>query len=163
MLSCVIMRPVGLKCEMIVCSVVLWTSDRNGSVWQDVTQQTVQVHNLVLSNVAALLCWCDVISIQESYPSTPPIWFVDSDDPSLTQVLERLEDVRRGNTLVGIPVCVYPLHTRWWPAENCSFQAPAFLEILCHHNLLTSFLSYYGDVILGFCRLYFLLVGNEPP
>uniref|UniRef100_A0A8D0CET3 E2 ubiquitin-conjugating enzyme n=1 Tax=Scleropages formosus TaxID=113540 RepID=A0A8D0CET3_SCLFO len=32
-------------------------------------------------------------NITESYPSTPPIWFVDSDDPSLTQVLERLEDV----------------------------------------------------------------------
>uniref|UniRef100_A0A8C5C3D5 E2 ubiquitin-conjugating enzyme n=1 Tax=Gadus morhua TaxID=8049 RepID=A0A8C5C3D5_GADMO len=40
-------------------------------------------------------------NITESYPSTPPIWFVDSDDPSLTQVLERLEDVRRGNTLHG--------------------------------------------------------------
>lgn len=38
--------------------------------------------------------------LQESYPSTPPIWFVDSDDPSLTQVLERLEDVRKGSTLV---------------------------------------------------------------
>uniref|UniRef100_A0A8C8DBI2 E2 ubiquitin-conjugating enzyme n=1 Tax=Oncorhynchus tshawytscha TaxID=74940 RepID=A0A8C8DBI2_ONCTS len=32
-------------------------------------------------------------NITESYPSTPPIWFVDSDDPSLTQVLERLEDL----------------------------------------------------------------------
>uniref|UniRef100_A0A8C5HFJ2 E2 ubiquitin-conjugating enzyme n=1 Tax=Gouania willdenowi TaxID=441366 RepID=A0A8C5HFJ2_GOUWI len=31
-------------------------------------------------------------NITESYPSTPPIWFVDSDDPSLAQVLERLED-----------------------------------------------------------------------
>uniref|UniRef100_A0A672LJ61 E2 ubiquitin-conjugating enzyme n=1 Tax=Sinocyclocheilus grahami TaxID=75366 RepID=A0A672LJ61_SINGR len=29
----------------------------------------------------------------ESYPTTPPIWFVDSDDPSLTEVLERLEDL----------------------------------------------------------------------
>uniref|UniRef100_A0AAY4CFM3 E2 ubiquitin-conjugating enzyme n=1 Tax=Denticeps clupeoides TaxID=299321 RepID=A0AAY4CFM3_9TELE len=38
-------------------------------------------------------------NITESYPSTPPIWFVDSDDPSLTQVLERLEDVRKGSTL----------------------------------------------------------------
>ncbi|KAJ0056313.1 hypothetical protein NL108_004588, partial [Boleophthalmus pectinirostris] len=36
----------------------------------------------------------------ESYPSTPPIWFVDSDDPSLAQVLERLEDVRKGSTLL---------------------------------------------------------------
>ncbi|XP_078480452.1 ubiquitin-conjugating enzyme E2 Q2 isoform X4 [Lampetra planeri] len=40
-------------------------------------------------------------NITESYPSTPPIWFVDSDDPSLAQVLERLEDVRKGNTLHG--------------------------------------------------------------
>uniref|UniRef100_A0A4W4GIN9 E2 ubiquitin-conjugating enzyme n=1 Tax=Electrophorus electricus TaxID=8005 RepID=A0A4W4GIN9_ELEEL len=38
-------------------------------------------------------------NITESYPSTPPIWFVESDDPSLTEVLERLEDVRRGSTL----------------------------------------------------------------
>ncbi|TSL75328.1 Ubiquitin-conjugating enzyme E2 Q2 [Bagarius yarrelli] len=39
-------------------------------------------------------------NITESYPSTPPLWFVDSDDPSLTQILERLEDVRKGNTLL---------------------------------------------------------------
>uniref|UniRef100_A0A9J8BPJ4 E2 ubiquitin-conjugating enzyme n=2 Tax=Cyprinus carpio TaxID=7962 RepID=A0A9J8BPJ4_CYPCA len=39
-------------------------------------------------------------NITESYPSTPPIWFVDSDDPSLTEVLERLDDVRKGNTLL---------------------------------------------------------------
>uniref|UniRef100_A0A8C7WMA4 E2 ubiquitin-conjugating enzyme n=1 Tax=Oryzias sinensis TaxID=183150 RepID=A0A8C7WMA4_9TELE len=39
-------------------------------------------------------------NITESYPSTPPIWFVDSDDPSLAQVLERLEDVRKGSTLL---------------------------------------------------------------
>uniref|UniRef100_A0A674N133 E2 ubiquitin-conjugating enzyme n=1 Tax=Takifugu rubripes TaxID=31033 RepID=A0A674N133_TAKRU len=39
-------------------------------------------------------------NITESYPSTPPIWFVDSDDPSLAQVLERLDDVRKGSTLL---------------------------------------------------------------
>uniref|UniRef100_A0A8C5ELN4 E2 ubiquitin-conjugating enzyme n=1 Tax=Gouania willdenowi TaxID=441366 RepID=A0A8C5ELN4_GOUWI len=39
-------------------------------------------------------------NITESYPSTHPIWFVDSDDPSLAEVLERLEDVRRGSTLL---------------------------------------------------------------
>uniref|UniRef100_A0A8C7J7W1 E2 ubiquitin-conjugating enzyme n=1 Tax=Oncorhynchus kisutch TaxID=8019 RepID=A0A8C7J7W1_ONCKI len=39
-------------------------------------------------------------NITESYPSIPPIWFVDSDDPSLTEVLERLEDVRKGTSLV---------------------------------------------------------------
>lgn len=41
-----------------------------------------------------------LLLLQESYPSTPPIWFVDSDDPSLAEVLERLEDVRKGSTLV---------------------------------------------------------------
>uniref|UniRef100_W5KDL1 E2 ubiquitin-conjugating enzyme n=1 Tax=Astyanax mexicanus TaxID=7994 RepID=W5KDL1_ASTMX len=40
-------------------------------------------------------------NITESYPLTSPIWFVDSDDPSLTQILERLEDVRKGSTLHG--------------------------------------------------------------
>uniref|UniRef100_G3NSS4 E2 ubiquitin-conjugating enzyme n=1 Tax=Gasterosteus aculeatus aculeatus TaxID=481459 RepID=G3NSS4_GASAC len=39
-------------------------------------------------------------NITESYPSTPPIWFVDSDDPSLAEVLERLEGVRKGSTLL---------------------------------------------------------------
>uniref|UniRef100_A0A673K5G9 E2 ubiquitin-conjugating enzyme n=1 Tax=Sinocyclocheilus rhinocerous TaxID=307959 RepID=A0A673K5G9_9TELE len=39
-------------------------------------------------------------NITESYPSTPPIWFVESDDPSLTGVLERLEEVRRSSTLL---------------------------------------------------------------
>uniref|UniRef100_A0A672K118 Ubiquitin-conjugating enzyme E2 Q2-like n=1 Tax=Sinocyclocheilus grahami TaxID=75366 RepID=A0A672K118_SINGR len=39
-------------------------------------------------------------NLTESYPSTPPIWCVESDDPSLTQVLERLEDVRRSSTLL---------------------------------------------------------------
>ncbi|XP_062318458.1 ubiquitin-conjugating enzyme E2 Q2-like isoform X5 [Osmerus eperlanus] len=39
-------------------------------------------------------------NITESYPSTSPIWFVDSDDPSLAEVLERLEDVRKGSSLL---------------------------------------------------------------
>uniref|UniRef100_A0A8D2D8B4 Uncharacterized protein n=1 Tax=Sciurus vulgaris TaxID=55149 RepID=A0A8D2D8B4_SCIVU len=30
-------------------------------------------------------------NITESYPSSSPIWFVDSDDPTLTSVLERIE------------------------------------------------------------------------
>uniref|UniRef100_A0A8C0VUS5 E2 ubiquitin-conjugating enzyme n=3 Tax=Neoaves TaxID=3078114 RepID=A0A8C0VUS5_CYACU len=36
---------------------------------------------------------------QESYPSSSPIWFVESDDPNLTSVLERLEDIK-SNTLL---------------------------------------------------------------
>ncbi|KAF7237786.1 Ubiquitin-conjugating enzyme E2 Q2 [Varanus komodoensis] len=37
---------------------------------------------------------------QESYPSSSPIWFVESDDPNLTSVLERLEDIKKSNTLL---------------------------------------------------------------
>uniref|UniRef100_A0A8K9UFY0 E2 ubiquitin-conjugating enzyme n=1 Tax=Oncorhynchus mykiss TaxID=8022 RepID=A0A8K9UFY0_ONCMY len=61
---------------------------------------------LEAENVPFLLCnvinWSPPLSrvfflstshSQESYPSIPPIWFVDSDDPSLTEVLERLEDL----------------------------------------------------------------------
>ncbi|XP_075821971.1 ubiquitin-conjugating enzyme E2 Q2 isoform X3 [Microtus pennsylvanicus] len=36
-------------------------------------------------------------NITESYPSSSPIWFVDSDDPNLTSVLERLEDTKNSN------------------------------------------------------------------
>uniref|UniRef100_A0A8C6GE09 Ubiquitin-conjugating enzyme E2 Q2 n=1 Tax=Mus spicilegus TaxID=10103 RepID=A0A8C6GE09_MUSSI len=38
-------------------------------------------------------------SITESYPSSPPIWFVDSDDPDLTSILERLEDSKPNSSL----------------------------------------------------------------
>lgn len=40
----------------------------------------------------------------------PPIWSVESDDPNLAAVLERLVDIKKGNTLVrgavGRSVCV---------------------------------------------------------
>lgn len=39
-------------------------------------------------------------SPQESYPAVPPIWSVESDDPNLAAILERLVEVRKGNTLV---------------------------------------------------------------
>nr|AAH29111.1 Ubiquitin-conjugating enzyme E2Q (putative) 2 [Mus musculus] len=38
-------------------------------------------------------------NITESYPSSSPIWFVDSDDPNLTSVLERLEDTKNNSSL----------------------------------------------------------------
>uniref|UniRef100_G1QBP4 Ubiquitin conjugating enzyme E2 Q2 n=1 Tax=Myotis lucifugus TaxID=59463 RepID=G1QBP4_MYOLU len=37
--------------------------------------------------------------LQESYPASSPIWFVDSDDPNLTSVLERLEDSKNNSSL----------------------------------------------------------------
>lgn len=32
----------------------------------------------------------------------PPIWSVESDDPNLAAVLERLVDIKKGNTLVRV-------------------------------------------------------------
>ncbi|XP_053822970.1 ubiquitin-conjugating enzyme E2 Q1 isoform X3 [Vidua macroura] len=37
---------------------------------------------------------------RESYPAVPPIWSVESDDPNLAAILERLVEVRKGNTLL---------------------------------------------------------------
>ncbi|XP_066194068.1 ubiquitin-conjugating enzyme E2 Q1 isoform X3 [Sylvia atricapilla] len=39
-------------------------------------------------------------NITESYPTVPPIWSVESDDPNLAAILERLVEVRKGNTLL---------------------------------------------------------------
>ncbi|PKU29254.1 ubiquitin-conjugating enzyme e2 hypothetical protein [Limosa lapponica baueri] len=36
----------------------------------------------------------------EAYPAVPPIWSVESDDPNLAAILERLVEVRKGNTLL---------------------------------------------------------------
>ncbi|KAI1229880.1 hypothetical protein IHE44_0010585 [Lamprotornis superbus] len=38
--------------------------------------------------------------LRESYPAVPPIWSVESDDPNLAAILERLVEVRKGNTLL---------------------------------------------------------------
>lgn len=51
-------------------------------------------------------CVVFVFFKQESYPSSSPIWFVESDDPNLTSVLERLEDIKKSNTLVSILVII---------------------------------------------------------
>lgn len=61
---------------------------------------------------------------------------MDSDDPSLAQVLERLEDVRKGSTLVGIllllilllvlPLCVTEEHL----ADLCPLSEDLQLTIL---------------------------------
>ncbi|XP_074979172.1 ubiquitin-conjugating enzyme E2 Q1 isoform X1 [Caretta caretta] len=39
-------------------------------------------------------------NITESYPAVPPIWSVESDDPNLAAILERLVEVKKGNTLL---------------------------------------------------------------
>ncbi|XP_053575268.1 ubiquitin-conjugating enzyme E2 Q2 [Bombina bombina] len=51
----------------------------------------------IQSSGGALTIHCN---ITESYPTSAPIWFVESDDPNLTSVLERLEDIKKSNTLL---------------------------------------------------------------
>ncbi|XP_071257630.1 ubiquitin-conjugating enzyme E2 Q2-like isoform X1 [Salvelinus alpinus] len=74
-------------------------------------------------------------NITESYPSTPPIWFVDSDDPSLTHVLERLEDVRKGSTLC---CCLCS------PTQTACWYCPSVPQLLQQLKRL----------ICDLCRLY---------
>ncbi|XP_073852545.1 ubiquitin-conjugating enzyme E2 Q2 isoform X14 [Macaca fascicularis] len=59
---------------------------------------------------------------QESYPSSSPIWFVDSDDPNLTSVLERLEDTKNNNSLRQ--------QLKWLICELCRlYNVPKHLDV----------------------------------
>ncbi|XP_004872134.1 ubiquitin-conjugating enzyme E2 Q2 isoform X1 [Heterocephalus glaber] len=61
-------------------------------------------------------------NITESYPSSSPIWFVDSDDPNLTSVLERLEDMKNNNSLRQ--------QLKWLICELCRlYNLPKHLDV----------------------------------
>ncbi|XP_052027815.1 ubiquitin-conjugating enzyme E2 Q2-like [Apodemus sylvaticus] len=61
-------------------------------------------------------------TITESYPSSPPIWFVDSDDPDLTSILERLEDSKPNSSLRQ--------QLKWLICELCSlYNLPEHLDV----------------------------------
>ncbi|XP_036763487.2 ubiquitin-conjugating enzyme E2 Q2 isoform X1 [Manis pentadactyla] len=61
-------------------------------------------------------------NITESYPSSSPIWFVDSDDPNLTSVLERLEDTKDSNSLRQ--------QLKWLICELCRlYNLPKHLDV----------------------------------
>ncbi|XP_014711934.1 ubiquitin-conjugating enzyme E2 Q2 isoform X1 [Equus asinus] len=61
-------------------------------------------------------------NIMESYPSSSPIWFVDSDDPNLTSVLERLEDTKNNNSLRQ--------QLKWLICELCRlYNLPKHLDV----------------------------------
>ncbi|XP_059227737.1 ubiquitin-conjugating enzyme E2 Q2 isoform X1 [Mustela nigripes] len=61
-------------------------------------------------------------NITESYPSSSPIWFVDSDDPNLTSVLERLEDTKNNNSLRQ--------QLKWLICELCRlYNLPKHLDV----------------------------------
>uniref|UniRef100_A0A8C5KDY1 E2 ubiquitin-conjugating enzyme n=1 Tax=Jaculus jaculus TaxID=51337 RepID=A0A8C5KDY1_JACJA len=61
-------------------------------------------------------------TITESYPASPPIWFVDSDDPQLTSVLERLEETGTNGSLRQ--------QLKWLIRELCSlYNLPKHLDV----------------------------------
>ncbi|KAM6149560.1 ubiquitin-conjugating enzyme E2 Q2 [Erethizon dorsatum] len=61
-------------------------------------------------------------NITESYPSSSPIWFVDSDDPNLTSILERLEDTKNNNSLRH--------QLKWLICELCRlYNLPKHLDV----------------------------------
>ncbi|XP_011755372.2 ubiquitin-conjugating enzyme E2 Q2 isoform X6 [Macaca nemestrina] len=61
-------------------------------------------------------------NITESYPSSSPIWFVDSDDPNLTSVLECLEDTKNNNSLRQ--------QLKWLICELCRlYNVPKHLDV----------------------------------
>ncbi|KAK2502593.1 hypothetical protein MC885_006769 [Smutsia gigantea] len=61
-------------------------------------------------------------NITESYPSSSPIWFVDSDDPNLTSVLQRLEDTKNSNSLRQ--------QLKWLICELCRlYNLPKHLDV----------------------------------
>nr|XP_055133644.1 ubiquitin-conjugating enzyme E2 Q2 isoform X5 [Symphalangus syndactylus] len=61
-------------------------------------------------------------NITESYPSSSPIWFVDSEDPNLTSVLERLEDTKSNNLLRQ--------QLKWLICELCRlYNLPKHLDV----------------------------------
>uniref|UniRef100_A0A3Q3L2F6 E2 ubiquitin-conjugating enzyme n=1 Tax=Mastacembelus armatus TaxID=205130 RepID=A0A3Q3L2F6_9TELE len=86
-------------------------------------------------------------NITESYPSTPPIWFVDSDDPSLAQVLERLEDVRKGSTLVLWNSCC-----DYKTEQIIQISFPKFLNVTV--LMQPKLLQQLKKLICDLCRLY---------
>nr|KAF6283564.1 ubiquitin conjugating enzyme E2 Q2 [Pipistrellus kuhlii] len=81
----------GLKAELKFLASIF---DKNHERFRIVSWKLDELHCQFLvrppgSAASALTLHCN---ITESYPASSPIWFVDSDDPNLTSVLERLED-----------------------------------------------------------------------
>nr|KAF6399499.1 ubiquitin conjugating enzyme E2 Q2 [Molossus molossus] len=87
----------GLKAELKFLASIF---DKNHERFRIVSWKLDELHCQFLarppgSAASALTLHCN---ITESYPSSSPIWFVDSDDPNLTSVLERLEDSKNSNS-----------------------------------------------------------------
>ncbi|XP_036271482.1 ubiquitin-conjugating enzyme E2 Q2 [Pipistrellus kuhlii] len=88
----------GLKAELKFLASIF---DKNHERFRIVSWKLDELHCQFLvrppgSAASALTLHCN---ITESYPASSPIWFVDSDDPNLTSVLERLEDSKSNGSL----------------------------------------------------------------
>nr|XP_025041989.1 ubiquitin-conjugating enzyme E2 Q2 isoform X2 [Pelodiscus sinensis] len=79
---------------------IVWLSS---AAWHVIlkNQRTVQCGEENCQHVISEEFMYSPVQTEESYPSSSPIWFVESDDPNLTSVLERLEDIKKSNTLNG--------------------------------------------------------------
>ncbi|XP_059534100.1 ubiquitin-conjugating enzyme E2 Q2 isoform X7 [Myotis daubentonii] len=87
----------GLKAELKFLASIF---DKNHERFRIVSWKLDELHCQFLvrppgSAASALTLHCN---ITESYPASSPIWFVDSDDPNLTSVLERLEDSKNNSS-----------------------------------------------------------------
>ncbi|XP_069078217.1 ubiquitin-conjugating enzyme E2 Q2 isoform X5 [Pleurodeles waltl] len=85
----------GLKAELKFLESIF---DKNHERFRIVNWKLDELHCQFILGNSPLTIHCN---ITESYPSSAPIWFVESDDPNLTTVLERLEDIKKSNTLNG--------------------------------------------------------------
>ncbi|XP_069909354.1 ubiquitin-conjugating enzyme E2 Q2 isoform X4 [Oryctolagus cuniculus] len=85
----------GLKAELKFLASIF---DKNHERFRIVSWKLDELHCQFLVPPPAPPLLTLHCNITESYPSSSPIWFVDSDDPNLTSVLERLEDSKNNNS-----------------------------------------------------------------
>ncbi|KAF6079853.1 ubiquitin conjugating enzyme E2 Q2 [Phyllostomus discolor] len=112
----------GLKAELKFLASIF---DKNHERFRIVSWKLDELHCQFLvrppsgAASAALTLHCN---ITESYPSSSPIWFVDSDDPNLTSVLERLEDTKNNSSLRQ--------QLKWLICELCRlYNLPKHLDV----------------------------------
>ncbi|XP_020033628.1 ubiquitin-conjugating enzyme E2 Q2 isoform X2 [Castor canadensis] len=83
----------GLKAELKFLASIF---DKNHERFRIVNWKLDELHcQFLVPPAPPLTLHCN---ITESYPSSSPIWFVDSDDPNLTSVLEHLEDIKNNDS-----------------------------------------------------------------
>ncbi|NP_001076163.1 ubiquitin-conjugating enzyme E2 Q2 [Oryctolagus cuniculus] len=109
----------GLKAELKFLASIF---DKNHERFRIVSWKLDELHCQFLVPPPAPPLLTLHCNITESYPSSSPIWFVDSDDPNLTSVLERLEDSKNNNSLRQ--------QLKWLICELCRlYNLPKHLDV----------------------------------